>query len=93
MCKKFGLVICFILMISGFVFSQVSDEIRQELINLYTQYAQSKSATDRLQYIRNSESYREIFETRYGNRDIGYTPIRFGDVFDLLQVQIWKRMH
>jgi hypothetical protein len=64
--------------ICDFAISQVSDDIRQELINLYTQYAQSKSATERLQYIRSPESYREIFATRYGDRDVSYTPIRFG---------------
>jgi hypothetical protein len=79
--KKFIVLLAF-LAVSGAVFAQVSGEIKgeikQELINLYTSYAQSKSATERLQYIRNPESYEAIFESLYGNHDIGYSPIRFG---------------
>jgi len=47
-------------------------------MNLYTLYAQSRTGNERLQYIRNPESYREIFQSRYGDREIGYTPIGFG---------------
>jgi hypothetical protein len=78
MYKRLFTVICMIFVFCGFVYSQVSDETRQELINLYTLYAQSKSATERLQYIRNPELYKDIFDSRYGDRNIGYTPIRFG---------------
>ena len=76
--KRLCFVFFLILSIYGTAFSQVSDEIREELINLWTLYAQSRTGNDRLQYIRNQESYRDIFLSRYGNRDIGYTPIGFG---------------
>jgi hypothetical protein len=78
--KRAIFVFCLFFTVCGFVFSQISDEIKQELINLYTQYAQSRTGIERLNYIRNSESYRTIFETRYGDRDVSYTPIRFGNV-------------
>jgi hypothetical protein len=77
MMRKIFLFVLFFA-VCGFNFAQVSDETRQELINLYTLYAQSKTATERLQYVRNPESLRSIFESRYGNRDISFTPIRFG---------------
>jgi hypothetical protein len=78
MYKRFIFVIYFAFAICSVAFTQVSDELKQELINLYSLYAQSKTWVERLQYIRNPESYREIFESRYGNRDISFTPIRFG---------------
>ena len=80
MFKKLLMVVFFMFLMCGLAFSQVSDEIRQELINLYTQYAQSKTGTERLKYVRNSESYKTIFETRYGDRDVSYKPIGFGKV-------------
>ena len=78
MLKKLIIILWFFYLSTFYVFGQVYDEIRQELINIYTQYAQSRTGNERLQYIRNSESFREIFQSRYGDRDISYTPIRFG---------------
>jgi hypothetical protein len=65
-------------------FSQVSDEIKQELIKIYTSYAQSKKGSDRLQYIRNPQEYKSIFENRYGDRDVSFTPIKFGKANNIL---------
>jgi len=76
--KRYYFVICLFFLICGTVFAQVSNEIRAELINLYTLYAQSRTGNDRLQYIRNQEYYREIFQSRYGDREVGYTPVGFG---------------
>lgn len=76
--KKVILIFSFLIIFCDNGFSQVSDEIKQELINLYTLYAQSRNVAERLQYIRSPESYREIFQSRYGDREISYTPIRFG---------------
>jgi hypothetical protein len=78
MVKRAFLFLYFVLVVCNLAFSQVSDEITQQLINLYTKYAQSKSGTERLQYVRNPETLKDIFATRYEDRDISYTPLRFG---------------
>jgi len=59
--KKIIFLLSFLVVVCVSVFSQVSDEIRQELIELYTRYAQSRTGTERLQYIRNPDSYKKYF--------------------------------
>jgi hypothetical protein len=63
---------------SAFVFGQVSDEIRQNIITLYTAYAEASNPIERLQYVRDADVIREKLIEYYGDRTIGYTPKRFG---------------
>jgi hypothetical protein len=70
-------VICFFCF-SRLGFCQVPESTKQEIINVYVAYAESKSANERLRFVKDENIIREILVKYYADRTIGYTPKRFG---------------
>jgi len=61
------------------VFSQVTEDIKQQIINVMINYAESSTVEQRLMYVRNPEKCKEIFATYYSDGINGYTPKKFGN--------------
>jgi hypothetical protein len=59
-------------------FGQVSEDVKQRIIDTYIHYAEATTVNQRLQYIRNSHDYKDLLSAYYADRALGYTPIRFG---------------
>jgi hypothetical protein len=59
-------------------FGQVSEDVKQQIIDTYIHYAESTTIDQRLQYIRNPNDYKELLLMYYADRTLGYTPTRFG---------------
>jgi hypothetical protein len=73
-----SIVLLIVLSVSN-IYSQVSKADREKMIEIYTLYAEAKTGTEALEYIRNPEDHRKIFYERYATGKNFYTPIRFGN--------------
>jgi hypothetical protein len=76
--KIIVLLVVLLLSCQSLLFSQVSDNVKQQIIDTYVRYAESTTIDQRLQYIRNPGDYREFLLAYYTDRSLGYTPKRFG---------------
>jgi hypothetical protein len=77
--KKYSFVVLFLLVLDCLVFGQVSESTKHQIIQVYTAYAESASASERLRFIRNADTIKEVVLNYYGDRSVGYIPKRFGD--------------
>jgi hypothetical protein len=64
--------------IAQICFGQVSEDVKQQIINTYILYAESTTVDQRLQYIRNPDNYKDLLLVYYKDRSLGFTPQKFG---------------